>query len=574
MKTLLKIALLVPALAFADVRTLPLGAAANTSFVDEKPEDKQGGWIDWGGNDLRLMPLGTLMAAGVPFAVQAAEGKSCIVLGGPTRAYLPKTAALEVPELVGKYLYLFHAAAFPPALNEMAGQIVVEYADGKSEAKSVRFGRDVADWQKATGYGNAARAWTVYNGNTQVSLFVSRFALKPEAAVKRVRFEAKEATWMIVGVSLGDELPLRPILPDFRVTKTFTSPPPLTAPLPGTTNDTAPRNVILIIGDGMGQGAIKLTSLNQHRAEGKLIMEQMPFAALCTTYPFGAEVTDSAASGTAFSCGHKTKNGMVAMLPDGTIVDSVATEAKRAGRSVGLITTDAIYGATPAVFYAHSEGRGSSQLIVNQLADCGFDVLLGSAGGKIFFLPSDQKGARTDTRDVVAEMKAKGYVQTDTVEAFRDAPEDKPALGFMDLKTTLATEQCLSELLETAIRRFEKNPKGFFIMLEGDLPDGGGHSNNPDRSIFGTIQTDWAVRSAVEYARTHSDTLVLVTADHETGGINATMSYATGELTILYTTTGHTGNPVALYAFGPGAHRFSGRIDNTDIANTIRALLK
>ena len=574
MKRIVAFLLMVPAwLSFADVQPLVLGDAANTGFADETAGDQQGGWIDLGGNDLRAMPLGDLSAAGVPFSIGAKDGKSGIVLGGPTRTYLPKTAVLEVPGVKAQCLYLLHAVAFPPAANELAGQIVVEYADGKTVPQSVRFGRDVADWHKATGYKNAGRSWTVYNGNTQVSLFTSKFVLKDEA-VKSIRFESKEATWMIVGVSIGEDIPLHPIQPEFKVTRTFASPPPLTAPLPATTNDAAPRNVILIIGDGMGQGAIKLTSLYQHRADGQLVMQQFPFVGLCTTHSFDAEVTDSAASGTAFACGHKTKNGMLGMLPNKTVIESVATESKRAGRSVGIITTDTIHGATPSAFYAHVDGRGASQKIIDFLPECGFDVMIGNAAGKPWFLPKSEGGGRSDMRNVLAELDAKGYVQVTQIDAFRNAPEDKSVVGFMDLKTTYATESCTSELFEIAVSRLEKNPKGFFLMVEPDLADGGGHSNNADRSILGTIQTDWTARAAAEYARTHSDTLVIVTADHETGGINANLSYGTQELSIIYTTTSHTGTPVALYAFGPGAHRFSGVIDNIDIAKTIRALLK
>jgi len=573
MKRALAFCFIVPVFAFGEIRPLPLGAAANTSFVDETANDRKGGWIDLGTHDLRAMPFEELTLAGVPFSMEETAGKSCIVLGGPTRTYLPTAATLDIPPgLTGTNLYLLHATAFPPALNEMTGQFIVTYADGKSVEHHVRFGRDVADWLKPTGYKNAARGWTVYNGNTQVSLFVSKFALAAKP-VKQIRFESKTSTWMIVGVSMGEDTPLTPLLPEFKITRTFTSPPPLTAPLPCETNDASPRNVILIIGDGMGPGALKLTSLNQHRADGQLIMQQLPFAALCITRPFGTEVTDSAAAGTAFGCGHKTKNGMLGILPGGRKVESVATEAKRAGRSVALITTDTIYGATPAAFYAHIDSRGASQQIVDFLPDCGFDVLIGSSGGLPFFLPTTKRGQRKDTRDVLAEMTGKGYTQVYTIQAFQEAAADKPVLGFMDSKAVLATESCVSEMLETAVSRLEKNPKGFFMMVEGDLPDGAGHSNNADRTILGTIQTDWAVRSAVEYARTHNDTLVIVTADHETGGLNVNMSYGTQQMTILYTTTSHTSTPVALYAFGPGAHRFSGVIDNTDIAKIIRALL-
>ncbi|MCL1920295.1 MAG: hypothetical protein FWG50_04330, partial [Kiritimatiellaeota bacterium] len=190
MKKVFAFLLLIPALASAEVRPLPLGSAANTSFADERAEDREGGWIDAGQNDLRVMTPGDLMAGGVPFAVTAGD-KTCIVLGGPSRAYLPKSATLDVAGAKGKGLYLLHAVAFPPKPDEVAGLLTVEYADSKTKPSEfrVRFGRDVADWQKPTGYPNAARAWTAYSGNTQVSLFASRFTLREEA-VKRIRFEA------------------------------------------------------------------------------------------------------------------------------------------------------------------------------------------------------------------------------------------------------------------------------------------------------------------------------------------------------------------------------------------------
>jgi alkaline phosphatase len=252
----------------------------------------------------------------------------------------------------------------------------------------------------------------------------------------------------------------------------------------------------------------------------------------------------------------------------------VATEAKRAGRSVGIITTDGISYATPAPYYAHASSRSKHQEIIDFLPGCGFDILIGNTASLKWFLPKDKKGDRTDTRDVLAEMTGKGYVQVSDIAEFQNAPTDKPVLGFMDSKKVLETESCISEIIEIAIRRLEKNPKGFFMMVEEHMTDGAGHGNNADRTVLGTVQADWAVRSAVEYARTNSDTLVIVTADHETGGLNANMSYGTHEMSILYTTTDHTASPVALYAFGPGAHRFSGVMDNTDIAKKIRELLK
>lgn len=167
----------------AAIAPVPLAAGANTSFTDQKKEDRQGGWIDLGGNDLHVLKTGPTTIAGVPFTIAddaASGGKSCIVLGGPTRSYLPSRATLQVPELRGKFLYLLHAAAWcPPAKEQkMTGALFIDYADGTSAEIHVRLGRDVGDWTSPDSYKNAARGWTAYNGNTQVSLFVSRFELK------------------------------------------------------------------------------------------------------------------------------------------------------------------------------------------------------------------------------------------------------------------------------------------------------------------------------------------------------------------------------------------------------------
>ncbi|MDR2849579.1 MAG: alkaline phosphatase [Verrucomicrobiota bacterium] len=558
--------------AAAPLTPLPLAGAANSTFADQQADDRQGGWTDQGGNDLRLLKPGYATLAGVPFEIQGdAAGKSCIVLGGPTRPYLPGEAALTLPEgAAGTNLYLLHAIAFPPKANDIAAQFVVEYADGKTDTQHLRFGRDAADWLKPAGFKNAARAWTVYNNNTQVSLFVSRFPLKA-APVRQIRLQAKAATWMVAAATLGDaEVPLRPLPRSFALTKTYASPPPFDPPLTTETNAAAPRNVIFILGDGMGQGVLKLTSLRQHRAEGRLVMQSLPFAALCTTFPAGGEeVTDSAASGTAFSCGHKTINGMIGQAPDGRPLVSIATAAQRAGRSVGLLTTDAINGATPAVYYAHVKHRSMAPEIIAFLPDCGFDILVGNTAPAKVFADTPKGGGAS----VLERLTAKGYAPVSDIPSFRQAPAGRPVLGFMDLNTVFTNETCVADMLTTAASRLEGNPKGFFMLVEGHLPDKGGHGNLPDTSLLGTVQVDWAVRAAVEYARAKGDTLVVVTADHETGGVSANLRPGAPDPDLLYTTTSHTGTPVLLYAYGPGAQRFSGVIDNTDIPRTFADLL-
>ena len=144
---------------------VPLSAGANTGFADTRAEDRQGGWTDQGGNDLHMIKPGKLTAAGVPFEIldeTSSGGKTCIVLGGPKREYLPLKASVPVAGLKGRSLYLLHAAAWCPPAKElkMTGVVFVDYADGSASEFHVRFGRDVGDWFSPESYKTAARAWT------------------------------------------------------------------------------------------------------------------------------------------------------------------------------------------------------------------------------------------------------------------------------------------------------------------------------------------------------------------------------------------------------------------------------
>lgn len=556
---------------------LPLTTGANTGFSDAQADDRQGGWLDLGGNDLRVFAPVKLSLSGVPFEVfgEAANGgKTCIVLGGPKRSYLPSEATVPVAEKKGAFLYLLHAAAWcPPAKDaKMTGVLFVDYADGAKSESHVRFGRDVGDWTKPDGFKNAARAWTAYNGNTQVSLFLSRFALKDQP-VKAIRFEVKESAWMVVAATLGDETKIVGIKPDLKLEKKYSA-PVLGAPLEKATANAAPKNVILFIGDGMGPGAVKLTSLYQHKADGRLVMQQLPLATFCTTLSTSNTITDSAAAATAIATGYKTDNRFLGLAPDKSRLTSFAEAARKQGRAVGIITSDSITGATPAGFYAHVNSRGSYSEVANWAAASTFDILIGNANGKGWFIPKAAGGQREDARPVMDEMSAAGYAVIENQEAFDQVPQDKRVLGFM-AKGTLESDTCLAGLTETAMKRLSKNEQGFFLMVECTITDAGGHGNKPEVTVQGTLQVDWAVKSAVDFARKQGNTLVMVTADHETGGLTCGFTNdPPGKLVMDYATTSHTAEPVCFFAYGPGSEQFSGKIDNTDIGKTVARLWK
>ena len=554
---------------------VPLAEGANTAFADAKPDDRQGGWLDLGGNDLSVIKPGRLDVSGIPFDVlgdAATDGKSCIVLGGPQRAYLTSHAEIPVDGKQGNSLYLLHAAAWCPPANagRMTGTMFVDYVGGEISEYHVRFGRDVGDWAKSDAHKNAARVWTAYNSNTQVSLFASRFELK-DLPVKSIRLVACESAWMVVAATIGDEAKIKGIKPDLTLDKTYIAPALFTEPLAASAEGSVPKNVILLIGDGMGPGAVKLASLYQHKAEGKLVMEQLPVQTFCNTLSMGSNITDSAAASTALSTGQKTLNSRLGLAHDDTtLLISVAEAARKQGRAVGIITSDAITGATPAGNFAHVPARNMTAEIAAFAAGSGYDILIGNANDKAWFTGKGSGGKRPDDRDLIAELTGADYTHIDSQAAFDQAPRDKRVFGFMP-KGTLDSETCLADLTVTAIDRLSKNDKGFFMMVECTITDYGGHNNNPELSVRGTLQVDWMVKAAVEIARKRGDTLVMVTADHDTGGLTSSITNdPPGKLVMDYASTGHTAIPVRFFAYGPGSQRFNRpMLDNTDIANTV-----
>ena len=290
----------------------------------------------------------------------------------------------------------------------------------------------------------------------------------------------------------------------------------------------------------------------------RLYMQTLPIAGLCRTRSANSSVTDSAAAATALACGEKTNNGMLGMKPDGSHLKSIAFIAKEKGKSVGLITNDSLYGATPAGFYAHRAHRSMSEEIIGDMAECGFDVLIGNRESKQF------------VENISARFETNGYHFVDSLKGVADAPADASVLGQISSSIFKTEDSIIADLTMAAIERFEGNTNGFFLMVESCYPDKGGHANEPFVTIMGVIQADWITKKAVEYAMTRDDTLVIVTADHETGGLSAVMSPALDAQAIYTFTTGdHTGEPVPIYAFGAGSAKFGNVLDNTEIPQNI-----
>ena len=338
--------------------------------------------------------------------------------------------------------------------------------------------------------------------------------------------------------------------------------------------DNKVKNIIFCIGDGMGLGQVFFTRIHDVGVDGKLNMEQMPVTGIIRTHSANALVTDSAAAATAMSSGIKTNNGMLGMNAEKNEYQTILQAAKEQGLMTGLVATSAITHATPAAFASHVESRGMQNQIAEQLLANKVNVLLG--GGRAFFLPkTNPNSKRTDEKDLLLEAEKSGYTYIETAEELALA-KGEYLLGLfqVDALTTKSPEPTLAELTDKAIEILSVDKQGFFLMVEGSQIDWACHANDIEKNIRQTRLFDEAVKQAIDFAIEDKHTLVLVTADHETGGLTVNGGNLNGQdLDVHWSTGGHTGLPVVVYAFGPGAEQFTGVYDNTDIPKKFAELL-
>ena len=290
------------------------------------------------------------------------------------------------------------------------------------------------------------------------------------------------------------------------------------------------KNVIFLIGDGMGIGQILVGRNASVGLDGRLVLETLPEVALINTHSLSDNlITDSAAAGTSLATGYKTENGMVSVLPDETPVKTLLEAAQERGMATGLISTNTIYDATPATFGAHTKSRSMYEEITAQFLERKIDVLLG--GGKDRFLPSGvDVGKRKDGRNLIEEAEGLGYIYVDNTTALKLAKGDK-LLGLFhksymnyvldkDDYGVEFTEPTIAEMTEKAIAILSRNPNGFFLMSEGARIDHAAHAVDVSGVIAEVLAFDEAVKIALDFAKKDGDTLIVVTADHETMGFD------------------------------------------------------
>lgn len=340
--------------------------------------------------------------------------------------------------------------------------------------------------------------------------------------------------WLLGGALMAEPLQVQTVtnMPEHE---------PVALPACAAPSERPAKNVIFMIGDGMGAEHLGAAWLCNR---GKLNITQLPCTAFSCTVAANRAITDSAAGGTALACGVKTNNGMLGQTPDGTPCQSLAEFCRGRGMAVGLVVTKAITDATPAAFYAHTSSRRHTAEIARALTEADFDVVLG--GGRAAFTPEQ-----------LEQMRRKG---TD-VELF--APGDCP----------LAEQRgdLLCRSVQRALERLQADADGFFLMIEGSCIDVAAHGRKAEATVREVLDFDRAVGVVLRWMADHPDTLLVVTADHQTGGpVILDGSVERGQVTVVFTTGKHNGVAVPVYAAGAGAGRFRGVLHNTQIERLIK----
>ena len=330
---------------------------------------------------------------------------------------------------------------------------------------------------------------------------------------------------------------------------------------------TTPKNVIVIIGDGMGPNDIELA---REQVEGVydygLTLNKIENHGLALTHSYDAKVTDSAASGTALSTGIKTNNGYIGKDPEGNDLQTMAELARSMGKKVGIITDEDLSGATPTAFTVHNISRQNYNELTNAMVKFTPDVLMCKDYTGVMGPLDDEARAIFDNTYLVAEKFDKFTKVLDT-----DPACEKPFLGILDGYATVPTYN-LARCAQVAFKRLQ-NDNGFFLMIESSGTDKYGHNNNIKGKLSSVVTLDRTVAAALLFMQDNPDTLLIVTSDHETGGVRIP---AEGEsLSKAITVTEHTDTPVRVFAVGKGSEYFKDvTVDNTDIAKFVIKAIK
>ena len=345
---------------------------------------------------------------------------------------------------------------------------------------------------------------------------------------------------------------------------------PVLSDLAPTTNRVIAKNIILMIGDGMGLGQI---TAGMYANGNRLNLEGFPVVGLQKTYSYDNLITDSAASATAIASGVKTYNAAIGVDKDTLPVQTILEEAELKGLKTGLIATSTIVHATPAAFIAHQPMRSMYEYIAADFLKTDIDLFIG--GGYKFF-----NAQRKDDQSLIPKLAQKGFtISSITNEELEDInlSNVRKLAYFTANDSPIPTATGRDYLPKASIigaNFLNRNKKqGFFLMIEGSQIDWGGHANDTKYIITEMKDFDKAIGKVLDFAKRDKETLVIVTADHETGGFAINPKSRMDSIRGAFTNSYHTGTMVPVFAYGPGSELFSGIYENTAIYHKMRKAL-
>ena len=323
-----------------------------------------------------------------------------------------------------------------------------------------------------------------------------------------------------------------------------------------------PPNIIFLIGDGMG--LTQITS-GMYSNNNTTALEAFEYIGLSKTHAYKNLVTDSAASGTAMACGEKTYNGVVGINPKNESMPSILNHCSDLGYRTALLASSSIVHATPASFYAHADSRKKYQEIATQLMSSKVDLFIG--GGEMHFTrrDDDKNLLKSDDNpyEIVNNLEnfSKSTAQKIGYFTYSDEPPSKKA----------GRKPSLPDMLATTLKKLDTFDQPFFVMTEGSQIDWGGHANDLQYIVSEFLEFNETIAVALDYAKKHGNTLVVVTADHETGGLALTKgNVKKAQVGGGFNTKGHSATMVPVFSYGTNAEAFKGIYENTAIFDKMK----
>ena len=325
-----------------------------------------------------------------------------------------------------------------------------------------------------------------------------------------------------------------------------------------------PKNIILLIGDGMGMGAVTSSVLTLDNDPFKKF-QSIGFSVTCSA---DALITDSAAGATALATGYKTDKYKISNSHDDKPLKTLLEFAKEKKYSTGIVATISFTNATPACFFAHNRNRENEIEIAKQFLNSGIDVSI--AGGSEYFPMKLFSPATKDSITFLDSLKKSGYSTFNSFEQLKNNSSDKifAALDFYKLPIATGRNFSLGDMTNIALEKLSKNQNGFVLMIEGSQIDKGEEQNNYDYLLGEQKDFNTAINTALEFAEKDGNTLVVVTADHESGALGI-LGKERKNITPSWGVKGHSGAMVGIFSYGPGSEKFRGVFENNMIGRML-----